>query len=197
MRAFLNIYLFADFLLWLVCIGMHKYFSNQIYDIGMDLELDKMPPLYDIFQESMPNLQSVRIIPEILHLIPIVILFGHIVYYRDHRSAFTLGAFLHKHGFLMVLRALFFSSTLLPDSSRMCKHTTLPGSCFDLIFSGHSTAILLCTYLLRDHYNLSKFKFLLLQAINLITCIMIIACRNHYTIDVLVSIIVTNYVYDM
>jgi hypothetical protein len=161
----------------------------------MDIYLDKRAPLYDIFQNASPNLQHLRVIPEILHIIPVATLFGYMLYYQDDRSVLALRTTLVKHGILMALRAIFFSSTLLPDSSRMCKESSLPGSCFDLIFSGHSTAILLATYVLRDYYKIGNIKYLLLQLINLITCVLIVACRNHYTIDVLVSIITTDYIY--
>jgi hypothetical protein len=197
MKVFLNIKLFGDFILWLLCIMFHKYTANEVYNMGMMRGLDRMNPLYDIYQDSMPNLQSMRIVPEILHVIPIAILFSHIFYHQDERSVSALRTMLTRHGLLMALRALFFSSTLLPDSSQMCKESPLPGSCFDLIFSGHSTVILLTTYILRDYYNLSGVKFHLLQLVNLITCIMIVACRNHYTVDVLVSIIITDYVYKL
>lgn len=197
MKVFLDIKLFGDFILWVLCIMFHIYTATEVYNMGMARGLDRMDPLYDIYQDFMPNLQTMRIVPEILHVIPVVILFIHIVYYQDDRSVSALRTMLSRHGLLMALRAVFFSSTLLPDSSQMCKESALPGSCFDLIFSGHSTIILLTTYILRDYYNLSKAKFHLLQLVNLLTCIMIVACRNHYTVDVLVSIIVTDYVYKL
>jgi len=192
---FINAKLARDFIIWLLCIAFHRYLSDYVYTKGLSINLSSLSPLYDLIQQHSPNLQPYRIIPEILHLIPILLFIYLVIYYSDCKSVLSLRKFLRVHGILMLLRAICFSSTLLPDSSQMCLVSSHIGSCYDLIFSGHSTAILLTTYLIIDFFKVNKIIKYLLHLNNFITCFLIIICRNHYTIDIIVSILATNYVY--
>lgn len=158
----------------------------------MKNKVNLQPPLYDVYQQILPNLKHLRIIPEILHLIPIIFLGSLMLYYKNLDS---LNKFLGKHGLLMVLRALCFSSTILPDSSETCMSTNYMGSCFDLIFSGHTTIMLLSTYIIKDFFLVSLQVYNLLLFLNLINAVLIILCRNHYTVDVILSLIITHFVY--
>jgi hypothetical protein len=178
---------------WITCILIHSKLANFVYRKGMSINLIERPPLYDLVQESFPNLQAYRIIPEILHVIPIIALVICIVWFK-HKDC--LCEFLVKHGILMFLRSIFFSVTLLPDSSGMCQLSNHLGGCFDLIFSGHSTISFLCTLLLCKHYPLHKEIKWSLHLNNLLTCFLIILCRNHYTIDVVISLVMTYFVWN-
>jgi hypothetical protein len=193
--SFINIKLIRDFTVWVLCMSFHKYVSEYVYNKGLEVDLPLFKPLYDIVQENTPNLQPYRFIPEILHLIPVLLLVYLIIYNYNNRSILALRKFLRVHGLLMFLRAICFSSTLLPDSSQMCLTSSHIGSCYDLIFSGHSTIVHLSTYILVDYFNINKCIKNILYINNFIICFLIIACRNHYTIDIIVSIIATNYVY--
>jgi hypothetical protein len=190
-----NAKLIRNFLIWGLCISLHKYVSNLVYIKGVDITLDNVKPLYDIIQQNFPNLQPYRIIPEFLHVIPILYFFYKIIYNLDNNSTSALIKMLEIHAQLMLLRCICFSVTLLPDSSQMCRVSNHIGSCYDLIFSGHSTAMFLSTYILRDYFKLNRIKYSILQFNNLITSFLIIVCRNHYTIDVIVAYIATNYLY--
>lgn len=194
---FLNTKLIRDFFAWLICIYFHKYLSDFVYVKGLEVKLSITKPLYDLIQRNVPNLQPYRIIPEILHLIPILSFILLVIFNCNTNSVLALRKFLRLHGLLMVLRAICFTSTLLPDSSQMCLFSQHIGSCYDLIFSGHSTAILLTTYIINDYFNINRFFKIMLHINNLITCFLIIVCRNHYTIDIIVSILATNYFYSL
>ena len=154
----------------------------------------KSLPLYDIIQESFPNLQSYRIIPEVLHFIPILTLLANTIYYK-HIDC--LKKFLIIHGILMFIRAISFSVTLLPDSSGMCQLSNHIGGCFDLLFSGHSTIMLLCCLLANEYFSFNRKWKLCLFTNTGIASFLIILCRNHYTIDVLYSILMTYFVYKL
>jgi hypothetical protein len=179
-------------LFWCLCIFFHKKLADITYNKGLQINLLKSLPLYDIIQESFPNLQSYRIIPEFLHFIPILTLLANTIYYKNIDC---LKKFLITHGLLMFIRAVSFSVTLLPDSSGMCQLSTHLGGCFDLLFSGHSTIMLLCCLLLDQFYDIQLKWKLALFANTGITSFLIILCRNHYTIDVLYSILMTYFVY--
>lgn len=173
---------------WGGCITAHHLLAKFVYRKGMEINLLDKEPLYDIVQVYSPNLQPYRMIPEILHLIPIILLAIYTLLYRHKRC---LDDFCFKHGTLMLIRGICFSSTLLPDSSQMCSLSNHFGGCFDLLFSGHSTIMFLSTLLLIQYFpSFSRYKILLHGNVSL-TCILIILCRNHYTIDVVISVILT------
>lgn len=179
-------------LFWICCILFHKKLADITYNKGLEINLLKSLPLHDIIQESFPNLQKYRIIPEVLHFIPILTLLSNTIYYKNIQC---LKNFLVTHGILMFIRAISFSVTLLPDSSGMCQLSTHLGSCFDLLFSGHSTIMLLCCLLIKDYFSFDiKWKICLFANTG-ITSFIIILCRNHYTIDVLYSLLMTYFVY--
>jgi hypothetical protein len=187
--------LIKTFLIWALCIALHKYASNLVYIKGTDVGLDTVSPLYDLIQQNTPNLQPYRIVPEFLHLIPVLTFFLYTFKYLNETSVLALQKMLEIHSQLMLLRCICFSATLLPDSSQMCKTTTHIGSCYDLIFSGDSTAMFLSTHILRDYFKINKKLYIALQLNNFITSFLIITCRNHYTIDVIIALLATNYFY--
>jgi hypothetical protein len=178
---------------WLLCILLHSKLASFVYRKGMSINLIERPPLYDLMQDTFPNFQEYRMIPEVLHLIPVISLAIYTTWFKHINC---LSEFLVKHGILMFLRGIFFSVTLLPDSSGMCQLSNHLGGCFDLIFSGHSTISFLCTLLLCKHYPLYKEIKWLLHANNLLTCFLIVVCRNHYTIDVVISLFMTYFVWN-
>lgn len=193
---FLNYKTLYNFTFWVGCVLFHTKVSQYTYKKGMELSLQYQKPLYDIIQDNFYNLQSFRFIPEMLHVIPIIALFSFIAHFRNLNSVSALNSLFYNHGSLLILRCIFFSVTLLPDSSQMCTISTHIGSCFDLIFSGHSTIMLLTTYIIKDNFYISNFVNFIFHLINSITFILIILCRNHYTVDVLISICMTHLVYN-
>lgn len=195
MKTYISFKVVGNLLLWILCIGFHKVLSEITYERGLRIGLLNDIPLNDILQVNLPNLQYLRIIPEITHVIPIFILLGFLCYNRDSNSAEVFIKFIRKHSALLVTRAVLFSVTLLPDSSQMCHRSEHIGSCFDLIFSGHSSIMILSCYIINEFYKPSFKLNLLLNFNNLITCILIVLVRNHYTIDVVLSLIITDYIY--
>ena len=184
---------------WASAVAFHITMMIFTFNKGMSIGLQYQKPLYDIIQQNTINLRRIRIVPEILHFIPLLLL---ICYSVSCIFNFDFGLlkeaskkFFTKHGILFYLRPLLFSSTLLPDSSQMCLTSKSIGSCFDLIFSGHTTIMFLTTYILRDIFNIGAILFYTLQFNNLLTSFLIVACRNHYTVDVLLAIIITHFVY--
>ncbi len=196
MRRFLTKSVKFNILFWLCCIVLHSRLAKYVYRKGLSIGLLRTPPLYDLIQDSFPNLQPYRVVPEFLHVIPVFILTFYVFWFR-RSNLICLKEFLCKHGILMMMRGIFFSVTLLPDSSQMCQLSNHLGGCFDLIFSGHSTIAFLSTLLLIKHYPVPLFLQNMLHIINIVTFCMIVLCRNHYTIDVLLSVILTYFVWKL
>jgi hypothetical protein len=180
------------FLYWVSCIFIHSYLAKFVYKKGISIGLLNSPPLYDLFQFYFPNLQSYRVIPEILHVIPVIFLVGYVIYFWH---TVCLSEFLFKHGSLMLIRSILFSVTLLPDSSQMCHLANYFGGCFDLLFSGHSTIMFLCTLLLVKHFPIWNITKNILYLNVAVTSSLIVLCRNHYTIDVIVSLLLTYFTF--
>jgi hypothetical protein len=184
---------------WVSAVAFHIAMMIFTFNKGISIGLQYQKPLYDIVQQHTLNLKRYRIIPEILHFIPVSLLLLFTLY-SFYTSQYSLGIsslekFFTKHGILFYIRTLLFYSTLLPDSYQMCLTSKSIGSCFDLIFSGHSSIMFLSTYILRDIFNIGVSLFYTLQFNNLLTSFLIIVCRNHYTVDVLLAIIITHFVY--
>lgn len=96
--------------------------------------------------------------------------------------------------FIQICRILCFSTTILPQlrtySSKQ-RFYGLNGSGTEYIFSGHASYTCLCTlYLL----NLG-FSWGWLGIYNLLTQFLIIASRNHYTVDIILAWIIVPICY--
>ena len=141
------------------------------------------PPLPDVGHMVLPNLQAYRWIPEVLVHWPLIGAGLAALWVQDLGG---LKHFLQSHAFCMLLRAVCFSLTLLPDASQMCEKSQWSGACHDLIFSGHIVALTLSSlYLWRF-----KSWHLVLSLNAVLASILTVAVRNHYSVDVIVSLVV-------
>lgn len=73
---------------------------------------------------------------------------------------------------------------MLPDSSQQCHTSMFVGSCHDLVFSGH-VMIMTLSVLATHHFFPEALPLFLRWALiinNVVTSIMIVSCRNHYTV---------------
>ena len=180
------------FLIWFLSLAIHTYASKVTLHRGTAVhDLRHSPPLFDIIHDHTPSLQHYRIVPELCYLAPVLFTSALMLYHFDQRSLDCIRTFLWTHAFLLCFRALSFSSTLLPDSSQTCHTSIFTGSCYDLIYSGH-VMIMLLSILLGQHF------FVLHPIINAIflvdlavTSILVIVTRNHYTVDVVIALLMT------
>jgi hypothetical protein len=150
------------------------------------------PPLPDVLHRALPNLQPWRAVPEALHLLPVLYFSAQLLFHLDQRSLDAFRTFLWVHGSLMVMRAVAFASTLLPDASRTCQTSRYLGSCFDLIFSGHVVMMILPLLGQATFFPYTpRAVALSLRACAAATCVLVAATRNHYTVDVLLAVLLT------
>lgn len=124
---------------------------------------------------------------QVLYLLPLMGYLACMFYYRNERLLGGLRVFLTSHGTLLTLRALSFVGTTLPDSSMACHKGGLHiGSCHDLIFSGHATFVMLsvfCQWLVFRDVT-PKWVIWVESLVVIVTDALIVASRNHYTVDV-------------
>lgn len=125
---------------------------------------------------------------------PTAVLVALVLSHIDQRSLDALRTFAWLHGGLLVARAVCFTVTLLPDASGRCEATIAqgyPGFCFDLIFSGHAVLFTLCTCVALHFYDLRIWARALLVAYVPVACVLVVAARAHYTVDVVLGVHVT------
>jgi hypothetical protein len=158
-------------------------------------DVTRSPPLRDVLHESLPNLAHARAAAEALHVTPVLLAGGCMLRAFDQRSLDALRTFLWVHGSLMALRGLCFAVTLLPDASRSCRESPFMGSCHDLVFSGHVLIMTLGSLTARLFFVLPAGFTPILVLSTLGTAAFIAAARNHYTLDVLLSLILTPLVW--
>lgn len=130
-----------------------------------------------------------------------------------HKQAATLwrDTFLHL-SLVLFIRCFTIVMTTLPDPSPGCRGENPLGanplswivrfrSCGDLIFSGHTTFLLTCAVMLWRAYPIERVWHFGVQIIAVtgvaLGVVYIIACRIHYTVDVVTALVVNTIVFLM
>ena len=142
--------------------------------------------LYDIGFKYLPNLHKYAFIADIIIILSFL-------------SFFIPGLFIQ---FIYLIIPIWFirfvtaSVTVLPKTNecniRSKLYSTFFGGCYDKIFSGHFAVVFSITLLLLEK---SYISMMTTAIINIVNGLFIIAVRNHYTIDVIVSFFVTLCIY--
>lgn len=112
-------------------------------------------------------------------------------------------------GTVYILRAVVLSSTQLPNPYKQCNsmiNTDTPilinilsvmmklkRTCSDVLFSGHAMTMTLLILLARDFF--SDMEYLIMGVYSISTCVLIIISKFHYTVDVVIGIIITFLIY--
>jgi len=177
------------FLLIIGTIILSNYLSHYI---GSNYyKNNKQNKIHDILQENIPDLHDYHFIIDILGLLVLIPAF---FYFNESLSV----EFLTKFLIIMFIRAFTILATVLPKYEN-CDETFgfrsfFLGGCYDKIFSGHTSFVLLLTlFYFREHLiNLPT-----LFAINIVNILGIISTRSHYTIDVLLAIFVTTTIFNL
>jgi hypothetical protein len=142
--------------------------------------------IQDFFHTILPHYTQFEYAPDILSgllLAYIVIMQFKLIY---HLSGYIFT--------LILFRQLVIQMTVLPKNE-ICniKHSSvLRGGCYDKIFSAHFGITMLSTLILYENGLINKFFAIFINAIN---ALFILLGRCHYTIDIVVSIMVVVIIY--
>jgi len=147
--------------------------------------------LFDISHKLLPDLHAYRPMKDIIGFLGIISLFFF------STESLTI-EFITKFTIIMFIRAFTIISTILPKHDK-CVDTFgirsyFLGGCYDKIFSGHTSFMLLLTLLYYREHIIDGFSLI---GINVINILLILATRSHYTIDVLLAIFVTTTIYNI
>jgi hypothetical protein len=140
------------------------------------------PKVYDIGHRYLPNMENY------MYLINLNILF---ILYWLFSVSFIID-YLILLLIVYIIRGITIQLTVLPKMKSCTGSFNINGFCYDKIFSGHVAFLFLFTLFLF-HYNL--LSFISLFIINLLYGLLIIATRSHYTIDVVVALLVSLFVF--
>lgn len=152
----------------------------------------KNEKLADPLQDYLPDLRKHYIYAEYLwgFIIIFAVIFG-LIYYKTclgYEICFMLVIF-------HLVKQLCSMVTILPDPSDMCEQKETSGNCNDLMPSGHMSTLLIILFSFWPYMNTSwKSLFVFLV---LLYSVLIIAVRNHYTIDVVMSWFVVFTIYSI
>ena len=140
----------------------------------------------DIFHNMLPHIVEFEYVSDIIS--GLVFVYIAIV---NFKLIYTVAGFAFT---IALIRQFIIQMTILPKNE-VCdiKHSSVfRGGCYDKIFSGHFGITFLMTLLLYDNGHISK---LFMIVINFINGLFILLSRNHYTIDIIVSIFVVIIIY--
>ena len=147
--------------------------------------------IYDSLHNILPNLREYNYSVDIIILIAVISL-----YFLGTKD--LIYELIGKFIIIMFIRAFTILTTILPKDEKC--DTTLNissfifGGCFDKIFSGHTSAILLLTLLYYREHIINLYTLL---GINILNIFLILSTRAHYTVDIILAIFVTTTIYSI
>jgi hypothetical protein len=165
---------------------VHKKVNKYTYETGKEINKITIP---DIVHNNIPKIDNLHVVSDNF-TITIVIIFA-VVFLLNGQYKYIIFFLL-----LVILSNficfIYFVSTTLPDSSKICKYSEDSfkalynmGSCNNLGISGHFITILFILGLYYRYYG-PKY-WILYTLIYIIGFLLICASRNHYTIDCITS----------
>ena len=160
--------------------------------------------MHDVLHSYIPDLRYKKVIEkhyDTYSSIPILMYILLCVYKSNYES---LNNYTILFSLMHIIRCIFYSMTILPDPSGKCRFGKinsistffdfiLRGTCGDLIFSGHTATILLSWKFLEDDFNIPSYVGLI-HTTGMIGTMMTL--RKHYSIDVIIAILVTSLLYN-
>jgi len=158
-----------------------KYYYEQEFRVNQ---------VFDVVHQYTPDLHKYE---WVINIIPILGLLFLILYSSDALEEFALKLLL-----IYLIRALTTLTTILPkhekcDEKEFSWMNAIMGGCYDKIFSGHASFTFLASLLL---YRENVITLPVFMISNIVESFLIILTRAHYTIDVLLGILITYLVYD-
>lgn len=185
----------SENILWFLALVAFIFFSNYAtHQLGKWHYEHNEPngKVFDLLHHLTPDLSEYYKYNDIT-LICVMISFLFVP-----NSLSILKEFLGKFVLIMFVRALTIMSTILPKhetcpSQNLTWYQMIKGQCYDKVFSGHTAFVLLATLIYLRESIISFPIFLGINAVNITS---IILTRSHYTIDVILAIVITYLVYD-
>lgn len=164
-------------------------------------------PIWDIIHSNFSDYSNFNYSKDIY----LIVFFLPVIFNLQNLSIAFIYEFIAKFLILVFFRSFTIISTILPRNSKLkvkinkktdfwtvFYHRTIGGGCYDKIYSGHAAFGLLITLLLFKYNFLETniFNITLYTILNIIHFLMITITRAHFTVDVIVAIYVTLWIYE-
>jgi hypothetical protein len=175
-------------LLYFVVFGLNKL---NLYHLETKSERfyqkkENYKKVQDIFHSILPHFHNFEYASDVLTLLVI----GYLAI-MNFELIYHLGGLIFT---LVLLRQFIIPITILPKNTicDISDTSMFRGGCYDKIFSAHFGITFLTTLILFDNGLINNLVAIL---INLVNGMFILLSRNHYTIDIVVSIFVVIIIY--
>jgi hypothetical protein len=184
-------------IVYVIMVSIHVFFIHYVEDSAdayyeNRINMNKTrPKVYDIGHKYIPDLSHVK---ELGYLNDALVLVLPAVFGTKVVSEFVVYAFP-----VFIVRHIFNSITILPKHKN-CDTKDIPmwkryitGGCYDKIFSGHFASLFLLTLILAS----KGYDIRVLGALNFLHAMLILSIRTHYTIDIVVAVVVVYTIYQI
>ena len=172
--------------LLLILYIVHKRVNKYTYETGKKNNKITIP---DIIHTNFPKINNLHMVSDNFSNIILITFVVVFLFNRQYKYIIFFAVIFILSRFICFI---YFVSTTLPDSSKICKYSkdlfedmNNMGSCNNLGISGHFINILLMIGLFYRFYG-PKY-WILYIIIYIISFLLICASRNHYTIDCITS----------
>jgi hypothetical protein len=179
--------LWVGFLLLLVFVSNYyvQVLGNEFY------KSDQKGKIFDLLHITLPDLHEYKPYNYVIITLTALSFFfipNPIPIVKEFAGKFLL---------IMVVRAITTIATILPKHDKCDTQMGLldyfKGNCYDKVFSGHTAFVLLATLIFWRQGLISPAFF---YFINILNMAIIILTRSHYTVDVILAVVITYLVYD-
>ena len=170
---------------------LSMYLAKYIAEKKMYNPYDSLP---DIIQNNI--IETNNHLPDYLLLVTIFIFFIKIFYYN--LNLYNLYLNLYSLNFSLLLRSITISITILPSSmpiqffNNNNIYEVLFNNSHDLMFSGHTIFFTFLAKLILNNHN-NRMLYYSGNIIQYIFPLSLITSRQHYSIDVLIAMIIYRY----
>ncbi len=162
------------------------YSMSNYYTYHNSLKQECKEPLYDILHNILPDLSKYVYIRDIvlpLFFIPLLFIKS-----TNHKLEFIY-YFIQGFMILITLKAITIFFTYQPSSNPDCNEKKYLNHCFHQMFSGHNSLVLLL-WILYIKFNVINATIITILPV-LLYSILILMTRAHYSVDIIVSYIIT------
>ena len=166
-----------------ICFIKYYIFCQSVYIHNLDCISDIiLPDIGFMLVQDLRSYPLIYIIKETMGLLVMLIFFlgtETVVLMRMVVCYLTL----------LMIRNFLFIATIFPDPSGKCTMfdilNPLNGSCHDLVISGHSGIIFIIMLFIFYYDIYPKWMKAIISIIGIIQIVLILALRQHYTVDIL------------
>lgn len=178
--AVITFIIFHWFINYLLIKNGDKYYNTRV------LKKKTTPKIYDI-SYLLPDYSKYYYVSDIYTSLCILLMvFSHTQILKE---------FIEFGIILFIIRDITISVTILPKVKECDTNNSnlIFGGCYDKIFSGHLATVLLLSLLMYKYKIITNVY--VLSIINIVNALLILTVRAHYTIDIIVAIFVTLFLF--